>query len=77
MPGRPRKIRPTFETLWQEGPPLSPMDLALIVGIRRDIIADMCADKEIVALQYRTHWRITRPSARAFCERIGLRRPAA
>lgn len=78
----PRKVRPTLADLEHDGPPLSPADFGLIIGLPRETIAEMCRVGEIQAFtigtgQHRRRWKIARPVALAYCVKIGMKKPAA
>ena len=78
----PRKVRPVLADLQHDGPPLSPADFGLIIGLPRETITEMCRYGEIIAFtvgtgQRRRRWKIARRVALAYCIRIGMWSPAA
>ena len=76
-----KKVRPTLADLEHDGPCLSPADFGLIIGLRREVVTDMCHRGEIPAFSVgteprRRRWKIARSWAYQFCCRIGMK-PAA
>ena len=78
---RPRRPRPTLADLSIEGPALSPADFAAIIGISRELVADMCRNGEVGAFRVGTaqqrHWKIPRSVCLEYCRRLRLTSPAA
>lgn len=78
---RTARKRPTLADLEQDGPALSPADLAHILGISREVIGIMCRTHEIPAFaagngETLRHWKIPRRWARDYCRRM-IRKPSA
>ena len=78
---RQARPRPTLADLEQDGPALSPADFASLIGVSRELIAEMCRLGEIPAIQVGAHkckhWKIRRDYCLEYCRRHGLLKPAA
>lgn len=75
---RTAKPRPTINDIQTDGPALTPADLAHVLGISREYVADMCRRGEVEAFQIgreskRRHWKISRAVARACHARMAKR----
>ena len=79
---RTARPRPTLADLEHEGPALSPADFAILIGVSRELIGEMCRLREIPAFQVGAgkkiqHWKIPREFCRDYCRSRGLLKPAA
>ncbi len=75
------KPRPTIDSIQGDGPALTPADLAHVLGISREYVADMCRRGEVEAFQIgreckRRHWKIGRAAARACYAKMAKRHAA-